>query len=42
MPAALWAESKTSTRLFPANASYGWEATIPYNRDDGQPVAIRR
>src|SRR5690606_34491429 len=26
------------TRLFPANASFGWEATIPYNPTYDSPV----
>jgi iron complex outermembrane recepter protein len=34
----MWAQSKTSTRLFPANASFGWEATIPYNRTTDSPL----
>lgn len=33
-----WAESKTRTRLFPANASFGWEASIPYNPVTDSPV----
>src|SRR5690606_26051033 len=33
-----WAESKTRTRLFPANASYGWEALIPYNPATDSPL----
>jgi outer membrane receptor protein involved in Fe transport len=34
----VWAESRTKTRLFPANASYGWEATIPYNPTIDSPI----
>ncbi|MEO8309414.1 MAG: TonB-dependent receptor [Pseudomonadota bacterium] len=33
-----FATSTTKTRLFPANASYGWEATIPYNATTDSPL----
>ncbi len=33
-----FATSTTKTRLFPANASYGWEATIPYNPTTDSPL----
>lgn len=33
-----YAESKTSTRLIPTNASLGWEATVPYNPVIDSPV----
>jgi len=33
-----WSESRTSTRLFPANASYGWEALIPYDPLTDSPI----
>lgn len=35
---ATWAESKTRTLLLPANASYGWEANIPYDPTTDSPV----
>lgn len=35
---ATWARSVTKTRLFPANASFGWEAQIPYNPDTDSPI----
>jgi iron complex outermembrane receptor protein len=35
---ATYAESKTRTRLFGTNASYGWEAQIPYNPATDSPV----
>ena len=33
-----FATSTTKTRLFPANASYGWEAQIPYNPTTDSPL----
>lgn len=33
-----FAESETRTRLFPANASYGWEATVSYNPTTDSPL----
>jgi iron complex outermembrane receptor protein len=33
-----WSESRSKTRLFPANASFGWEAFIPYNPTTDSPV----
>lgn len=33
-----YAESKTRTKLFPTNASFGWEASIPYNPATDSPV----
>jgi hypothetical protein len=33
-----FATSTTKTRLFPANASFGWEATIPYNPATDSPL----
>lgn len=33
-----WAESKTETLLLPTNASYGWEATIPFNPETDSPI----
>ncbi len=35
---ATYAESKTRTLLFPTNASFGWEASIPYNPATDSPV----
>jgi iron complex outermembrane recepter protein len=35
---ATWAESKTRTLLLPTNASFGWEAQIPYNPTTDSPV----
>jgi iron complex outermembrane receptor protein len=35
---AMYAESKTRTRLIPTNASLGWEATVPYNPVIDSPV----
>ena len=33
-----YAESKTRTRLIPTNASFGWEANVPYNPVTDSPV----
>jgi iron complex outermembrane recepter protein len=33
-----FATSTTKTRLFPANASFGWEASIPYNPTTDSPL----
>ncbi|HVY79813.1 MAG TPA: TonB-dependent receptor [Steroidobacteraceae bacterium] len=33
-----YAESKTSTRLIPTNASFGWEAQVPYNPTTDSPI----
>lgn len=33
-----WAESKTRTLLLPTNASFGWEASIPFNPETDSPV----
>jgi len=33
-----WAQSKTRTHLIPTNASFGWEAQIPYNPITDSPV----
>ncbi len=35
---ARYADSKTTTFLIPTNASYGWEASIPYNPTTDSPV----
>jgi iron complex outermembrane recepter protein len=35
---ATYAESKTRTRLFGTNASFGWEASIPYNPTTDSPL----
>jgi len=35
---ATYAESKTRTLLLPTNASFGWEASIPYNPTLDSPV----
>ncbi|MET0282600.1 MAG: TonB-dependent receptor [Steroidobacteraceae bacterium] len=35
---ATYAESKTRTRLFGTNASFGWEASVPYNPATDSPV----
>src|SRR5690606_26903933 len=35
---ATYAESKTRTRLFGTNASFGWEAQVPYNPLTDSPV----
>jgi iron complex outermembrane recepter protein len=35
---ATFANSTTKTRLFPANASFGWEASIPYNPTTDSPL----
>jgi iron complex outermembrane receptor protein len=33
-----WAESKTKTLLLPTNASFGWEANIPFNPTTDSPI----
>src|SRR5690606_2147334 len=33
-----WAESKTKTLLLPTNASFGWEASIPFNPATDSPI----
>lgn len=35
---ASYAQSKTSTLLIPTNASFGWEAQIPYNPTTDSPI----
>jgi outer membrane receptor protein involved in Fe transport len=36
---ATYAESKTRTRLFGTNASFGWEASVPYNPTTDSPIS---
>ncbi len=33
-----WAESKTETLLLPTNASFGWEASVPFNAATDSPI----
>lgn len=33
-----WAESKTETLLLPTNASFGWEASVPFNPATDSPI----
>lgn len=33
-----WAESKTETLLLPTNASFGWEAQVPFNPTTDSPL----
>jgi iron complex outermembrane receptor protein len=33
-----WSESKTQTKLIPTNASFGWEAQVPYEPGFDSPV----
>ncbi len=35
---ATYAESKTRTRLIPTNASFGWEAQVPYDPATDSPI----
>jgi outer membrane receptor for ferrienterochelin and colicin len=35
-----YAESKTETRLIPTNASFGWEAQVPYNPTTDSPYRL--